>query len=94
MSSRPLPGPRLFGRGRTFTAEEADLLLASGAGRQVDQILTYSAIGTPTEVRDYLDVFVRQADADELMIAHQSPSTEGRLRSVTLLAEAMQTLTA
>ncbi len=80
----------LFGRGRAFTDEEADLLLESGASQQVDQMLTYSAIGTPTEVRDYLDTFVQQADADELMVAHQSPSTEGRLRSVTLLAEAME----
>ena len=28
-------------------------------------------------------------DADELIVAHQAPTTEGRLRSVTLLAEAM-----
>lgn len=84
----------LFGRGRTCTDEEADLLLASGAGQQVDQMLTYSAIGTPAEVRDYLDSFVRQADADELMVAHPSPTTEGRLRSVTLLAEAMEAGTA
>ena len=30
------------------------------------------------------------ADADEMIVAHQSPTVEGRLRSVTLLAEAME----
>jgi luciferase family oxidoreductase group 1 len=80
----------LFGRGRTFTDEEAEQLLASGAGRQVDQMMTYSAVGTPDEVRDHLEAFRRHADADELIVAHQSPTTQGRLRSVTLLAEAME----
>jgi alkanesulfonate monooxygenase SsuD/methylene tetrahydromethanopterin reductase-like flavin-dependent oxidoreductase (luciferase family) len=41
----------LFGRGRSFTDEEADLLLEHGAGRRhVDQMLTYAAVGTPAEV--------------------------------------------
>src|SRR3954454_24821211 len=40
----------LFGRGRDFTDEETDLLLQSQAGRHVDQMLTYSAVGTPAEV--------------------------------------------
>lgn len=84
----------LFAQGRTLTDEEADLLLESAAGRHVDQMLTYSAIGTPAEVRDYLNGFLQQADADELIVAHQAPTTEGRLRSVTLLAEAMDSVTA
>jgi luciferase family oxidoreductase group 1 len=80
----------LFGRGgRTFTDEEAEQILASDGGRQIDHMVTYSAIGTPTEVRDYLEQFAKHADADELIIAHQSTSTEGRLRSVQLTAEAM-----
>ena len=79
----------LFGQRRPYTDEEADQLLASGAGRHVDQMLTYAAVGTPADVRDYLEGFVKQADADELIVAHQAPSIEDRLRSVTLLAEAM-----
>ena len=90
----------LFGRGRpgqdpeNLTDDQADQLLAAGVGAQVDQMLTYSAVGTPTQVSDYLDGFIRRIEADELIVAHQAPTIEGRLRSVTLLAEAMQTVPA
>jgi luciferase family oxidoreductase group 1 len=84
----------LFGRGRNFTDAEADVLLSQGAGQHVDSMLTYTAMGTPAEVRGQVEDFRRLADADELITAHQSPSTEGRLRSVTLLAEAMETVPA
>jgi luciferase family oxidoreductase group 1 len=73
-----------------ITDEQADELLASGAAAHVDQMLTYSAVGTPREVSDYLDGFLRQTGADELIVVHQAPGIENRLRSVTLLAEAMQ----
>ena len=72
--------------GRDLTDEETDLLLESPAGRHVEQMLTYSAVGTREEVRGYLEGFAKQADADELIVAHQSPTTEERLRSVTLTA--------
>jgi alkanesulfonate monooxygenase SsuD/methylene tetrahydromethanopterin reductase-like flavin-dependent oxidoreductase (luciferase family) len=52
-------------------------------------MLTHSAVGTPDEVREHLDAFAKVADADELIVAHQSPTPEQRLRSVTLTAEAM-----
>jgi luciferase family oxidoreductase group 1 len=90
----------LFGRGRPgldtedLTDEQADQLLAAGIGGHVDQMLTYSAVGTPAEVSDYLDGFIRQTEADELIVAHQAPVIEDRLRSVTLLAEAMQAVPA
>jgi len=45
-------------------------------------------VGTPGEVGDYLDGFRKQTEADELITVHQSPTLEGRLRSITLLAEA------
>jgi luciferase family oxidoreductase group 1 len=84
----------LYGRGgRTFTDEEAEQVLASEAGRQIEQMVTYSAVGTPSEVRDYLEQFMEHADADELIIAHQSTSTEGRLRSVELTSDAMASTT-
>ena len=50
-------------------------------------MLTYAAVGTPAEVGDYLDGFGKHADADELIVAHQSPTIEQRLRSVDLLAD-------
>ncbi|MQA32164.1 LLM class flavin-dependent oxidoreductase [Modestobacter roseus] len=79
----------LFGRGRSLTDEEADLLLEQGAGHHVGSMLTHTAVGTPAQVGDFLDRFRKQADADELIVAHQSPTTEGRLRSVELTAEAV-----
>ena len=80
----------LFGQGRIFTDEEADVVLESPAGRQVEQMVTYSAVGTPPEVREYVDRFVRHADADELIVTHPSPTIEARLRSVELLASTME----
>jgi luciferase family oxidoreductase group 1 len=80
----------LFGRGGNFTDQEADLLLQQGAGQHVRSMFTYSAVGTAHEVADYLEDFRKRADADELIVAHQAPTTEGRLRSVTLTAEAME----
>jgi luciferase family oxidoreductase group 1 len=89
--SRRFRATALFGRGQALTDEQADQLLAQGAAHHVDQMLTYAAVGTPAEVGQYLDGFVKTADADELIVAHQAPTTEGRLRSVTLLAQAMET---
>jgi len=90
----------LYGRGRpgqdtaNLTDEQADQLLAAGVGAQVDQMLTYAAVGTAPQVSDYLDGFVRRTEADEVIVVHQAPTIEGRLRSVTLLAEAMQAVPA
>ncbi|SCX56659.1 luciferase family oxidoreductase, group 1 [Klenkia marina] len=85
---------RLFGRGKDFSEEETDLLMESGAGRQIDSMLTHSAVGTPAQVREQLVDFRRFADADELIVGHASPTVEQRLRSVQLLAEAMETVSA
>ncbi|MDL9935633.1 LLM class flavin-dependent oxidoreductase [Gordonia sp. ABSL1-1] len=63
----------LFGRGRTFTDEEADAILSVPQGRQIDAMMTYAGVGTPTEVRDYLDWFAGHADADELIVAAIAP---------------------
>jgi luciferase family oxidoreductase group 1 len=80
----------LFGRGgRKFTDEEAEQVLKSDAGRHIEEMVTYAAVGTPGEVKDYLEQFAKHADADELITAHQFSTIEGRLHSVELLAEAM-----
>lgn len=76
----------LAGRGRRFTDQEADLILDSPQGQQVNHMVKYSAVGTAPHVRDYVEQFAKQADADELIVAHQSPTLEGRLRSAELLA--------
>jgi luciferase family oxidoreductase group 1 len=71
------------------TDAQADQLLAQGAAVHVDEMLTYSATGTPAQVRSYLSEFAGRAKADELITVHQVPDIEARLASVTLLAEAV-----
>jgi luciferase family oxidoreductase group 1 len=84
----------LFGRqlgvvGPDVSDEQADQILAAGADVHIDQMLTYSAVGTPGEVRSSLNDFLQLTKADELITVHHAPLVEERLRSVTLLAEAM-----
>jgi luciferase family oxidoreductase group 1 len=88
--SRRVRAAALFGRGRELSDAQADELLAQGAAVHVDQMLTYAAVGTPDDVRDYLEGFRKLADADELIVAHQAPTVADRLRSVELTAQAMQ----
>ena len=76
-----------FGRGRAFTDEEADAVLDSPQGRPLQEMMRYTAVGTPTQTASYLDAFAEHADADELIVAHQAPTLEQRLRSVRLVAE-------
>ena len=78
---------QLFGRGERFTDEEADLILEAPAGQQVLQMAQYSAVGTPGQVKQYLDQFAKHADADELIVATQARNTEAWLRSFELLAD-------
>ena len=69
-------------------------LLAQGAGHHVGQMLTHTAVGTRAEIGEYLDGFRKLADADELIVAHQAPAPDARLRSVTITAEAMESVSA
>jgi luciferase family oxidoreductase group 1 len=78
---------RFIAHGQEISDEEADVLLESRAGRQVLQMMEYTAVGDPPAVRSYLDDFARHADADELMVTLMSPALESRLRGATLLAE-------
>ncbi len=78
----------LFSRpGHSFTDAEVEAVLRSPQGAHVDQMLTYTAAGTPDVVKAYLEEFRAHADADELMIAHQGDSTAARLRSLEIVAE-------
>jgi luciferase family oxidoreductase group 1 len=80
---------RRLGLPQDLSDEQADELLASAVGMHVDQMLKYAAVGSPDDVRDYLDSFVKKTEADELITVHQAPSLDARLRSVELLAKAM-----
>jgi luciferase family oxidoreductase group 1 len=92
---RRLRAVSLFGRRIGASALEvsdarADQLLAAGAGPQVDQMMTYTGVGTSSEVRTFIEEFAEMTGADELIIAHHVPSAAGRVRSAEVLAEAMQ----
>lgn len=80
----------LFGRpDRTLSDAEIEQVLAGPQGQHVDQMLTFTALGRPDEVRDYLADFGAYADADELLVAHHAESVAGRLRSLDLLGVQM-----
>ena len=78
---------RFLAPGHQVTDEQADALIDSRAGRQVLQMMEYTAVGDPPAVRGYLDKFAKHADADELIVTLMSPGLENRLRAATLLAE-------
>jgi luciferase family oxidoreductase group 1 len=76
------PGVRL-------TDADVDAVLASPEGVRITQMVTYSAVGRPGDVRDYLEQFAKHADANELIITLPSPTPEARLRSAETLAGVM-----
>ncbi|MDV7354911.1 LLM class flavin-dependent oxidoreductase [Rhodococcus oxybenzonivorans] len=78
---------QMVGRGQKFTPEEVDLIMTSPAGQQITQMVRYSAVGTPTEVKAYLDEFAEHAQADELIVASMAEDTESWLKSYDLLAD-------
>jgi luciferase family oxidoreductase group 1 len=72
-----------------YTDEQIDQFLTTAPGIQIADMMRYSAVGTPSEVRAFLEDFAASAQADELIIAHQSRDIAARLRSVELTAQAM-----
>ncbi|GAA4681774.1 LLM class flavin-dependent oxidoreductase [Frondihabitans cladoniiphilus] len=72
-----------------YTDDQIDIFLTTPNGRQIANMMKYTALGTGSEVREYLTAFAASAQADELIVAHQSPLIADRLRSVELTAEAM-----
>ncbi len=74
---------------RDLTDDEADQLLASPQGRQIAQMMHYTAAGTPAMVARYLDNFAAEVGVDELITVHPAPTVDQRLRSIELLADAV-----
>jgi len=75
-------------QGRTLSIEEVDQILESPQGAQLRAMTKYTAVGTPDQVTDYLDSFAVHAEADELIVVHQSTQLADRLHSIELLADA------
>ena len=59
----------------------------------LDQVLSCSAIGETKRVRDAVNAFVERTGADELMVTSQIFDPQARLRSYSLLAEAIELAT-
>ena len=84
---------RFLARDRDLTDEQIDALIDSPQGQQVAQMMHYSAVGAASEVATYLTQFAEHAAVDEVITAHASPTIDERLRSVDLVADAMDPVT-
>ncbi|QYF74517.1 LLM class flavin-dependent oxidoreductase [Cryobacterium sp. PAMC25264] len=72
-----------------YSDEQIDAFLTTTEGRRLADMMRYSAVGTPADVRTFLDDLVASTGADELILAHASQQIGDRLRSVELTAGAM-----
>ena len=72
-----------------YSDDQIDEFLTTPQGREIANMMRYSAVGTASDVRGFLDEFAASVDADELIIAHQSRTIEDRIHSVELTADAM-----
>src|SRR5205823_1925537 len=64
----------ILGRVRSYTDEEADAILSSAQGHFVEQIMRYTAVGTPDQVQPHFADFAKEAGSDELMVVHAAPT--------------------
>ncbi|MEU8899858.1 LLM class flavin-dependent oxidoreductase [Nocardia sp. NPDC048505] len=72
-----------------FSDAEIDAFLASPNGSQLAGMTRYTAVGTPDEVRTYLEDFAASIAADELITTHHAQDAEDRVRSVELTGQIM-----
>jgi luciferase family oxidoreductase group 1 len=71
---------------REYSDDEVDAFLASPGGQQIAQMARYTAIGTAADVREYLENFAAEAQADELITVHGALDADDRERSLRLAA--------
>jgi alkanesulfonate monooxygenase SsuD/methylene tetrahydromethanopterin reductase-like flavin-dependent oxidoreductase (luciferase family) len=71
-----------------LTDEQVDEFLRTPQAASIDEIFTYSAIGTPQHVIDVVKEFHMSTGVNEIITAHHAENTELRIRSIELLAEA------
>ncbi|OFP34597.1 LLM class flavin-dependent oxidoreductase [Corynebacterium sp. HMSC071B10] len=74
-------------RGQVLNEEQLDAVVDSFQGRQIIDMLRYTAKGTGEQVREYLEWFQQHAGADELMISLQAPSHAEALASMDILSK-------
>jgi luciferase family oxidoreductase group 1 len=80
---------RFFSRdGRSLSDDDADFILRSPQAASIDQMMKYTAVGTPDTVQQYLEDFARRADVDELMVVFQGSTIDVRMHALELVAKA------
>ncbi|OFT85091.1 LLM class flavin-dependent oxidoreductase [Corynebacterium sp. HMSC29G08] len=77
-------------RGTPLSDDQLEQIIHSYQGRQITDMLRYTAKGTGTEVREYLQCFREHAKADELMISVQAPTFEETVHTMGIVATSMQ----
>lgn len=75
-------------QGKQLSDDQLDTVVNSYQGRQIIDMLRYTAEGTGEQVAEYLEAFRTTAQADELMISLQAGSHDEVSRSMEILAEA------
>lgn len=75
-------------QGKQLSDDQLDTVVNSYQGRQIIDMLRYTAEGTGEQVAEYLEAFRKSAQADELMISLQAGSHDEVSRSMEILAEA------
>lgn len=89
-ATRRLRARAIFSRGgQKLSDDDVTAILASPQAAAVDEMLRYNAVGTPEVAGKYLAEFREKTGADELIVVHQSNTVPHRLRSIELLAEAV-----
>lgn len=74
-------------RGAPLSEQQLDAHMHSIQGRQIIDMLRYTAKGTGENIQEYLTWFKSHAQADELMISLQAASHGEALRGMEILAE-------
>ena len=74
---------------RDLTDDQVDAFLASPGGLPLASMTRYTAVGTPDEVRAYLEDLAAATHADELILAHHAQNLDDRVRSIELTGAAM-----
>lgn len=72
--------------GAKLSEDQLDTLVVSPQGRQIIDMLRYTAAGTGEQVAEYLEKFTSEAQADELMVSLQGPTNDHAQRSMEILA--------
>ncbi|MGE0066691.1 MAG: LLM class flavin-dependent oxidoreductase [Solirubrobacterales bacterium] len=89
-ATRRARAKNIFSRGEQRLSDgEVEEILSSPRAAVVDEMLTYTAAGTAEQAAAYLEGFQQRTGADELITVHYADSVANRLRSVELLAEAV-----